>query len=84
MAYASIEPFGSSVEEHRAGMICATIVNISGKNMPEGSADMTPEDFFPQQVEEAAEIVAEEAAEVPHIDLDEQSRLIDAAIFKGK
>lgn len=45
MAYAGIEPFGSGVEDFRAGQICATVANFAGKSLAEG-ADMMSPDYF--------------------------------------
>lgn len=45
-AFYTIEPWGAAAENHRAGMIAATVANMKGKQVRAGKV-MVPQDYFP-------------------------------------
>lgn len=47
-AYFSVEPWGPAIEDHRAGVIAATIANVAGKQIRAGHS-LAPADFFPSR-----------------------------------
>lgn len=46
-AFAGLEPFGSPVEDHRAGVVASTIANC---NRAPGGRAFEPSDFFPSHI----------------------------------
>lgn len=44
LAYNRIEPFGSEMEDYRAGIVASTIANV---NRSKGQKAFTPKDFMP-------------------------------------
>lgn len=44
-AFFEIEPWGCAVEDHRAGVIAASVINMAG--MRSKRQDYTPSDLFP-------------------------------------
>lgn len=53
--FSLLEPFGAEVEDHRAGMVAATIANFAGKQLAPGVAARKPSDFFPSRIPEPEE-----------------------------
>lgn len=48
-AYASLEPWGTDVDDQRAGVIAATVANMAGKVLPKGK-ELSPGDLFPDRL----------------------------------
>lgn len=48
LAFWDLEPWGTDVEDLRAGAVCATVANMAGKSLKE-DAVRTPGDFFPSR-----------------------------------
>jgi hypothetical protein len=51
-AFFSLEPWGAEADEHRAGVISATIANV---NRRKGAAPFRPSDFFPSRIRALAQ-----------------------------
>lgn len=45
-AYFSLEPWGTDVDDQRAGVVAATVANMAGKVLPKGK-ELSPSDLFP-------------------------------------
>jgi hypothetical protein len=58
-AYFSLEPWGTEVDDHRAGVIASTVANLSGKTLRKG-ADTQPADFFPSRIPKPRPSVADQ------------------------
>ena len=72
MAYAAIEPFGPQRDDLRAGVISATVANVSrGQDVP----PYAPEDFMPSLKEPQSDVV--------NMDPEALSLQIIALIKKG-
>jgi hypothetical protein len=54
MAYFSLEPWGTEVEDWRAGMIAGTIANVN-RDPKKRRRPFEPKDFMPQRVPESKE-----------------------------
>lgn len=52
MAFYKLEPFGYDIDNHRAGTIASTLVNLKLKK---DAQPMTPGDFFPNSYGEEAQ-----------------------------
>ena len=59
VAYAELEPFGSTHENNLWGMLCATVANFSQLVVKDGVKRkmFTPADFVPDFLKEPAELV---------------------------
>ncbi len=66
-----LEPWGSLVEDMRAGTVAATISNFAGKIIKPGTAPLTAADFFPSRIP------------VPEEDLIEKVKRIFGAKAEG-
>ena len=54
MAYFSLEPWGTEVEDWRAGMIAATIANVN-RDEKKRKKPFEPKDFIPQRAKPPVE-----------------------------
>jgi len=75
--FAKLEPFGSRVEDFRAGQLCATVANYAGRMRSEEAGAASPGDFMPSLYVEKSK-----AGPVLIDDVEAQSRLIMTAVFK--
>jgi hypothetical protein len=79
MAFHSLEPFGSGIEDFRAGQIAATVANVNRDPKTKAQAWM-PADFMPAL---GAEADRKEEAELAKLTPAERIALLDQAFFKG-
>jgi hypothetical protein len=48
-AFSLLEPFGSSAEDHRFGVVASTVANFAGKSVRPGR-EVKPSDLFPSRI----------------------------------
>ena len=79
MAFDSLEPFGSAVDDFRAGQIAATVANVNRDPKTNAQA-WTAADFMPAL---GAESDRKEDAELAALTDEQRIALLDAAFFRG-
>ena len=79
MAFEQLEPFGSGIDDFRAGQIAATVANVN-RDPKSKAQPWTPADFMPAL---GAEADRAEDAELAAMSPAERVKLLDAALFRG-
>jgi hypothetical protein len=80
IAFERLEPFGSLMDDFRAGQICATVANYAGKVRNEEAAAAQPGDFMPT-LRQTADRKSDAQHPVLLADPEAHARLIKATLF---
>jgi hypothetical protein len=80
IAFERLEPFGSLMDDFRAGQICATVANYAGKVRKEDAAAAQPGDFMPT-LRQTADRKSDTQRPVLLADPEAHARLIKATLF---
>lgn len=80
IAFERLEPFGSHMDDFRAGQVCATVANYAGKVRNEDAAAAQPGDFMPS-LRQSTDRKSDTQHPVLLADPAAQARLIKASLF---
>lgn len=83
IAFERIEPFGSPMEDFRAGQVCSTVANYAGKVRSDEAPPAQPGDFMPA-LRPPSERKPDSQGPVLLADPAAQSQLLRATLFGKK